>query len=46
MIASELGLEDMEVAENLKRYPLARVESPFSIRLALQRLGVIADEES
>lgn len=33
LIASELGLEELEVAENLKRYPLARVESPFSIRL-------------
>ena len=33
LIASELGLEDMEVAEHLKRHPIAKVESPFHIRL-------------
>jgi diol dehydratase reactivase alpha subunit len=33
LIQSELGLDDQEAAENLKRYPLAKVESPFQIRL-------------
>ncbi|MFP2959975.1 diol dehydratase reactivase subunit alpha [Myxococcus sp. 1LA] len=33
LIASELGLEDDETAENVKRYPLAKVESLFQLRL-------------
>ncbi|RKH20667.1 diol dehydratase reactivase subunit alpha [Corallococcus sp. CA047B] len=33
LIASELGLEDEETAENVKRYPLAKVESLFQLRL-------------
>ena len=33
LIQSGLGLDDQEAAENLKRYPLAKVESPFQIRL-------------
>lgn len=33
LIQSELGFDDLEAAENLKRYPLAKVESPFQIRL-------------
>lgn len=33
LIQSELGLDDPEAAENLKRYPLAKVESPFQIRV-------------
>jgi diol dehydratase reactivase alpha subunit len=32
MIASELGFTDMELAENIKRYPLCKVESAFHIR--------------
>ena len=32
LIDSELGLEDKELAENIKRYPLAKVESLFHIR--------------
>lgn len=32
MIQSELGLENLEIAENVKRYPLARVETLFHIR--------------
>jgi diol dehydratase reactivase alpha subunit len=32
IIASELGIDSMDVAESLKRYPLCRVESPFHIR--------------
>ncbi|WP_394154267.1 diol dehydratase reactivase subunit alpha [Vibrio maritimus] len=32
IIASELGLEDHYVAEDIKRYPLAKVESLFHIR--------------
>ena len=32
MIQSELGLDDMELAENIKKYPLARVETLFNIR--------------
>ncbi len=32
MIQSELGLENSEIAENVKRYPLARVETLFHIR--------------
>ncbi|MGB7962987.1 MAG: diol dehydratase reactivase subunit alpha [Propionicimonas sp.] len=32
LIQSELGLESPEDAENLKRYPLARVETLFNIR--------------
>ncbi|RLP10947.1 diol dehydratase reactivase subunit alpha [Propionibacterium australiense] len=32
LIASELGLEGTDVAENIKRYPLARVETLFNIR--------------
>jgi len=32
LIASELGLDSTEDAENIKRYPLARVETMFNIR--------------
>lgn len=32
IIASELGIESMELAESIKRYPLCKVESPFHIR--------------
>ncbi|MDR0959246.1 MAG: diol dehydratase reactivase subunit alpha [Propionibacteriaceae bacterium] len=32
LIESELGLDDTELAENIKRYPLAKVETPFNIR--------------
>ena len=32
MIQSELGLDTTETAENVKRYPLARVETLFHIR--------------
>lgn len=32
LIQSELGLENAEDAENVKRYPLARVETLFNIR--------------
>jgi diol dehydratase reactivase alpha subunit len=32
MIQSELGLEEFETAENIKKYPLARVETLFNIR--------------
>jgi len=32
LIQSELGLESVEDAENVKRYPLARVETLFNIR--------------
>jgi diol dehydratase reactivase alpha subunit len=32
LIQSELGLESAEDAENIKRYPLARVETLFNIR--------------
>jgi len=33
IIGSELGIADREIAENLKHHPLAKVESPFQIRL-------------
>ena len=33
LIASELGIEDLEVAEDIKRHPLAKVESLFQVRL-------------
>jgi len=33
LIASELGIEDLEVAESIKRHPLAKVESLFQVRL-------------
>lgn len=32
LIKSELGLEDYNLAEDIKKYPLARVESLFNIR--------------
>jgi len=32
IIASELGIDDMELAESIKRYPLCKVESPFHVR--------------
>ncbi|MDR1790972.1 MAG: diol dehydratase reactivase subunit alpha [Propionibacteriaceae bacterium] len=32
MIQSELGLDDADLAENIKKYPLAKVESLFNIR--------------
>lgn len=32
MIATELGLDDLNLAEDIKKYPLARVESLFHIR--------------
>ena len=32
LINSELGLDDMDLAEDIKRYPLAKVESLFHIR--------------
>ncbi|SHJ25887.1 diol dehydratase reactivase alpha subunit [Geosporobacter subterraneus DSM 17957] len=32
LIRSELGLEDTEMAEDIKKYPLAKVESLFHIR--------------
>jgi len=32
LIDTELGLEDRELAENIKRYPLAKVESLFHMR--------------
>jgi diol dehydratase reactivase alpha subunit len=32
LIASELGFEDMGLAEDIKKYPLAKVESLFHIR--------------
>lgn len=32
LIKSELGLEDFETAEDIKKYPLAKVESLFHIR--------------
>lgn len=32
LIKSELGLEGMEIAEDIKKYPLAKVESLFHIR--------------
>ncbi|WP_316667291.1 diol dehydratase reactivase subunit alpha [uncultured Propionibacterium sp.] len=32
LIASELGLEGTDLAEDIKRYPLARVETLFNIR--------------
>lgn len=33
LIDSELGLEDFQLAEEIKKYPLAKVESLFHIRL-------------
>jgi len=33
LINSELGLEDFQLAEEIKKYPLAKVESLFHIRL-------------
>ena len=32
LINSELGLDDIDLAENIKKYPLAKVESLFHIR--------------
>jgi diol dehydratase reactivase alpha subunit len=33
LIATELGIEDLEMAESIKRHPLAKVESLFQVRL-------------
>lgn len=33
LIKSELGLDSFDIAENIKKYPLAKVESLFNIRL-------------
>lgn len=33
LINSELGLEDLDLAEDIKRYPLGKVESLFHLRL-------------
>ena len=33
LINTELGLENLSIAEDIKRYPLAKVESLFHIRL-------------
>ena len=33
LIGAELGIEDLEVAESIKRHPLAKVESLFQVRL-------------
>jgi diol dehydratase reactivase alpha subunit len=33
LINSELGLDDIKLAEDIKRYPLAKVETLYSIRL-------------
>lgn len=33
IIASELGLDDMELVENIKMHPLCKVESVFHVRL-------------
>ena len=32
LIKSELGIDDFELAEDIKKYPLAKVESLFNIR--------------
>jgi hypothetical protein len=32
LIKTELGLDDLQLAEEIKKYPLAKVESLFSIR--------------
>ena len=32
LIATELGIDDLMIAEDIKRYPLAKVESFFSLR--------------
>ena len=33
IIASELGIDDMELVENIKVHPLCKVESVFHVRL-------------
>jgi diol dehydratase reactivase alpha subunit len=33
LIATELGIEDLDVAESIKRHPLAKVEGLFQVRL-------------
>ena len=32
LIKSELGIDDFELAEDIKKYPLAKVESLFNLR--------------
>lgn len=43
LIATELGLSDRNMAEQIKKYPLAKVESLFHIRLENGQMTFVAD---
>lgn len=43
LIQTELGLEDRHMAEQIKRYPLAKVESLFHMRLENGQMTFVAD---
>ncbi|BCV25670.1 diol dehydratase reactivase subunit alpha [Gelria sp. Kuro-4] len=43
LIGSELGLEDLDLAEDIKKYPLAKVESLFHIRHEDQSVEFFAE---
>lgn len=43
LIQIELGLEDRHIAEQIKRYPLAKVESLFHMRMEDGRMSFVAD---
>ncbi|MDY3251041.1 MAG: diol dehydratase reactivase subunit alpha [Candidatus Choladocola sp.] len=43
LIQIELGLEDRHIAEQIKRYPLAKVESLFHMRMEDGHMSFVAD---
>lgn len=43
LIQTELGLEDRHMAEQIKKYPLAKVESLFHMRLENGQMTFVAD---
>ncbi len=43
LIQTELGLDDRHVAEHIKRYPLAKVESLFHMRMENGQMTFVAD---
>ena len=43
LIQTELGLEDRHMAEQIKRYPLAKVESLFHMRMENGQMTFVAD---
>lgn len=43
LIQTELGLEDRHMAEQIKKYPLAKVESLFHMRMENGQMNFVAD---